>query len=371
LHNSASSKVRLGVVGAGHWAQTAHIPSFQSCKEAEIVAVCDSNEDQAKRVAEKFQITRFFKDYREMLNLDNVDAVDICSSAKSHYDVASEAIKLGKPVLCEKPLAMNLREARSLWALALEKRVKTKMGFTFRYSPALRRMKELISEGFIGEPYLINGFEQNSQFINPKTPFRWDPSDHPQEIMPGSLEEYAPHLIDIALWMFGDVRQVVGNMRNFVPERFIRDAGKTMPINIEDATVWLAEFSNNAQGTFQSSFVAVGNYPGVEVRVFGSRGAIVARLVQEGTINETLKVATPEKPDFQETVIPSRLYGSGRKDDFWVELYFRNLAQSFISEILEDRESGATFLAGLKVQEVEDAVFLSHKERRWVSLPLE
>jgi predicted dehydrogenase len=264
---------------------------------------------------------------------------------------------------------MNLREARSLWQEAVQAGVKTKMGFTFRYSPAFRRMKELIAEGFIGEPYLFNGFEQNYQFINPKTPFRWNPGDN-SKIMPGSLEEYAPHIIDLALWLIGDIKQVVGNMRNYLPERFIRDIGKTLPINIEDASVWLTDFENRAQGTFQSSFVAVGGYPGVEARVYGSKGAIIVRLVEEGGVRESLKIATAENPDFLESEIPERLYGTGHKGDNWIDLCYGNLVQTFVSEILENRESEGNFLTGVKTQEVEDAVFLSHRERRWVTLPL-
>lgn len=356
-------------MGAGHWARTAHIPSFQKCNVASVEAICDANEALAKEVAKKFEIPVVCKDYRELSSLKTVDAVDICSSAKSHFEIASRVIEIGKPVLCEKPLAMNLAEARLLWGKARRMKVKTKMGFTFRYSPALRRVKELLDEGFVGEPFLINGFEQNSQFIRPETPFRWNPSSS-EEILPGSLEEYAPHLIDIALWFYGDVKQIVGNMKNFVPKRFIRDAGKTMPINVEDASVWLAEFQSGAQGMFQSSFVAVGNYPGVEVRIYGSKGAIIARLVSEGGSNETLRVATVDEPEFRETEIPASLYGLGRKSEPWIELYFRNLTQTFISEILEDKEPEVNFLAGVKVQEIEDAVFLSHQERRWITLPL-
>jgi len=362
--------VQLGIVGAGHWAQTAHIPSFQKSKGAKIMAICDTNAKLAEQVAAKFAIPKVCKDYRELLELDGINAVDVCTSALSHYEVAREAIQTKRPVLCEKPLAMNVREARSLWREASEAKVKTKMGFTFRHSPAFRRMKELISQGFIGEPYLINGFEQNYQFIKPSTPFRWNPGRNPGELMPGSLEEYAPHIIDIALWLFGDVRQVVGNMKNFLPERLIRETGKMMPINIEDASVWLAEFENGAQGTFQSSFVAVGGYPGVEARVYGSKGAIIVRLVEEGGINESLKIATAEQPEFRESETPSRFYGTGQKNDNWIELCYRNLAQAFVSDILEDREPEANFLAGVKTQEVEDAVFLSHRERRWVTLPL-
>ncbi len=357
-------------MGAGNWSRKAHLPSYRKIGEAQVVAICDSNKGLAEDAASEFRIPKVYTDYRDLLEKEDLDAIDICSSAKSHYEVASAAIQRRKSVLCEKPLAMNLKEARSLWDCANRAKVKTKMGFTFRYSPALRRMKELIDEDFTGEPYLVNGFEQNSQFIKPTTPFRWNPNENSSDIFPGSLEEYAPHLIDIALWFLGDMAKVVGNMKNFVSQRLIRDLGRVMPINIEDASIWLAEFKNGAMGTLQSSFVAVGNYPGVEIRVFGSKGAIIARLVEEGGVSESLKTATQDQSEFREIEIPSRLYGAGGKNESWVELYFHNLVQAFVSDLLADQEPEANFLAGVKAQEVEDAVYLSHRERRWIDLPL-
>ena len=108
----------------------------------------------------------------------------------------------------------------------------------------------------------------------------------------------------------------------------------------------------------------------MEVRVFGSKGAIIARLVEEGGVGETLKVATPEHPEFQEAEIPLRLYGSGCGEQSWVDLYFNNLVRAFVNEILEEREPEAGFSAGAKVQEVEDAIYVSHLKTRWVDLPL-
>ena len=163
--------------------------------------------------------------------------------------------------MCEKPLATNYEQARELMKKAASSKVRTKMGFTFRYSPALREVKELLDQGFIGQPYLFNGFEQNSQFINPMTPFRWTPRSDQIIVLPGSLEEYAPHLIDIALWFFGDVKRVVGNLRNVIPERYIRDKGMTMRINIEDTCVCLANFANGAQATLQSRLCRSGRLP--------------------------------------------------------------------------------------------------------------
>jgi predicted dehydrogenase len=233
-------------------------------------------------------------------------------------------------------------------------------------------MKEMIEEGFIGTPFHLNGFEQNSQFINPNTPFRWNPNPESERIMPGSIEEYGAHLIDLALWMMGDLSAVVGRMRNFFPERHIRDCGQMLPINIEDGCVWLGQFMDGALATFQTSFIAIGGYPGIEVRIYGSKGALIARLVEEFGVTETLYAATPDRVEFVRQEIPPRLYPrSYRKGDSWVELQFGNLVQHFVDEVLSGKELEGGFVDGAKSEEVATAVYKSHLEGRWIGLPLD
>jgi predicted dehydrogenase len=363
--------LRVGLLGTGEWAQMAHIPAFQTCRNARIVVICGHDPEHNEEVAKRFGIPQTSTDYRELMERNDIDVIDIATSAPRHFSLALAAIEAGKAVLCEKPLTTDYKEARLLYEKAAAKGVKTKVGFTLRYSPVVRRMKELIEEGFVGVPYHFNGFLQNSQFVDTKTPFRWNPSDDVKTIMPGSLEEYAPHLVDIALWMMGELRAVVGHLRNFVPERFIRDAEKVMPINIEDGCICIGEFQNGAQATFQSSFIAIGNYPGLEIRVYGSKGALIGRLVEESGVHETLSGARPDKIEFVPLAIPERLYPSGPwKDEPWEQLHFRNLVQSFVDEILNNREPEGNFRDGAKTQEVCTAIYLSHVEKRWIRLPL-
>lgn len=190
--------------------------------------------------------------------------------------------------------------------------------------------------------------------------------------MSGSLEEYASHLIDVALWLVGDLTSVVGHMRNHIQARRIRDLGKKMmKINIEDGCIFMGEFENGAQATFQSSFIAVGGYPGLELRVFGSKGALIARLVEEFGVTETLKAATPDKVEFAPLTIPSRFYPFKLSHEQpWINLYFGDLVESFVNNILAERNIEGGFEAGAKSQEVQEAVIRSHLEKQWVSLPL-
>ena len=115
-------------------------------------------------------------------------------------------------------------------------------------------MKEMVDQGFCGEPYIYNAYEQNSQWIDPQTPLRQGDHDADQSrIQVSSLEGYGAPVIDIARWMVGsDLTSVVGVMRNFVPERVVRATGRMMRMNIDDGDIFIGEFANGAIGSVQT-----------------------------------------------------------------------------------------------------------------------
>jgi len=277
-------------------------------------------------------------------------------------------------VLSEKPVAHDHREVRRIAELAKSKGLKTKVGFTFRYSPAVRYLKTMIDSGVLGTPFIYNAYEQNSQWLNPQSPLRSGERAGDGPLQVASLEGYGAPVIDIGHWFMGsDLTAVVGMMRNFIPERMIMDTGKMARVNIDDGDIFLGEFASGAICSVQSSFVTVGNYPGIEVRVYGSEGAAIARLVEEFGICETLKMAKPDDVEFREVEIPEEYYPvGGSPRESWRTLYYANLCANFASEILGETDGNeGNFGDGLWVQEVINAVEISHHERRWVSLPLD
>ena len=144
-------------------------------------------------------------------------------------------------------------------------------------------------------------------------------------------------------------------------------------MNIDDGDIFIGEYSNGALGSIQTSYVAVGNYPGIEARLHGSRGAIICRLVEERGVAETIKVATADAVEFKELPIPARFYpAGGHPEESWRSLFYANLIKDFIDEIIEGGErSQGGFEEGAAVQEVINAVERSFHDRRWVDLPLE
>ena len=126
-----------------------------------------------------------------------------------------------------------------------------------------------------------------------------------------------------------------------------------------------------AQGVLQTSFIAVGNYPGIEIRIYGSKGAAIGRLMSENGIAETLHLAKADAVEFQQIDLPADRYPPGATVETpWPQLYYRQLVRDWTDEILDDLPADNTFFDGAKSQEIVNAISLSHKERRWVDLPL-
>ena len=367
-------KVRVGVLGAGRWASIAHLPGWVRDPRCEVVAICDIDPALAEAGKEKFGAQVATTDYREVVERDDLDVIDVVTSSHVHFEQAMAALEHGKHVLCEKPVAYDFRDTLRAAALADEKGLKTKLGFTFRYSPGVLYAKSLIDQGFIGEPYIFNGYEQNSQWINPQTPLRQvDPTADQSRIQVSSLEGYGAPIIDIGHWWVGaDYTSVVGTMKNFVPERMVRATGQMMRMNIDDGDIFIGEYANGVIGSIQTSFVTVGNYPGIEARIYGSKGAIICRLIQEFGVAETIKIATPDSVEFKEMEIPQEFYPSGgHARENWHSLFYASLIKDFLDELTTDTAvNQGNFVDGAWVQEVINAVEMSHHERRWIDLPL-
>ena len=188
-----------------------------------------------------------------------------------------------------------------------------------------------------------------------------------------SIEGYGAPVIDIMhWWMDSPLESVVGTMRNFVPSRVARETGEMTRINIDDGDMWIAEFGGGKLASVQSSYVTVGNYPGIEVRVYGSKGALIVRLVEEFGICQTLKAATKDAVEFVELDIPERFFpAGGTSKELWRTLFYSNLVSDFTTEILSGGSTNqGGFRQGALVQQTINAFERAHRTRAWVDFPI-
>lgn len=381
-----SEKLRVGVIGAGRWCASAHLPGFYRSPLSDIVMIADLHIDLAEARAKEFDIPEVTTDYEKILSRSDIDVVDIVTRG-DHQDLVFAALEAGKHVLVEKPVCHDYRDVLRAHDLAQSKGLKTKVGLTFRYAPAIQYMFELVREGFIGKPFVFNGYEQNSQWLNPDNPMdkrihRTPPVGEPlvgtdlsrEGIHVSSLEGYGAPTIDIGLELVGsDLTQVVGILANMVPYRRRTNLDtERVRINIDDADMFIGECANGALYSMQSSYVTVGNYPGIEARIYGSEGALIARLVEEFGVIQTLKGAKPDAVEFVEMEIPRRFFAPGVGDDEpWPSAFYGGLVHNFMQEIVDGGETNqGNFAQSARVQELINAVALSHREHRWIDLPL-
>lgn len=378
--------LRIGVIGAGRWAASAHLPGFFRSPLSELVAICDLDRNMAEARAAEFGIPDVETDFEKLLSRPDIDVVDIVTRG-DHQELVFAALEAGKHCLVEKPVCHDFKDVWRAQELAASKGLKTKVGLTFRYAPAVMYMFELIREGFIGDPFIFNGFEQNSQWLDPDNPMdkrihKTKPMGEPdwgtdlsrEGITVSSLEGYGAPTIDIGLECIGSgLDRVVGILANMVPHRRRTNLdSRRERINIDDADMFMGEAPGGALFSMQSSYVTVGNYPGIEARVFGSQGAIQTRLVEEFGVIQTIHTAKPDAVEFVRQEIPERFYPPGfREDDPWSTAFFGNLVHNFCQEIIDGGgTSQGDFAQSARVQEIINAVALSHRRREWVELPL-
>ncbi len=382
-------RLRVGVIGAGRWCRRAHLPGFAGSPLCELVAICDLDGDIASAAARDFGIPHVYRDYQEIFSRNDIDVVDIVTRAGDQHDMTHqiltfEALEAGKHVLVEKPVCHDYRDVLRAQALAEAKGLKTKVGLTFRYAPAVQYMFALAREGFVGDPFVYNGYEQNSQWLDPDYPMdkrihrtypAVRPSFHtglgPEGIGVFSLEGYGAPTIDIGLECIGaDLERVAGLMMNMVKMRRLTNLDtERSRINVDDTDIFIGEGTNGTMFSLQSSIVTVGNYPGIEARIFGSKGGLQVRLVEEFGVIQTIKGAKADAVEYVDMKIPDTFFPpSYREGQSWDQVFYACLVHNFMQEI---RDGGSVnqgnFTQSARVQKVINMAAKAHYEKRWVS----
>lgn len=243
-----ADKVNVGVVSTSWWADMMHLPSPKSHTRADVVAICGRNHDRAEGMAEKYGIPRVFTDYREMFKRGDLHAIVIAAPDDMYYPMTIDALDAGLHVLCEKPLALNARQAKEMAERAAAAEVKHMVLFTWRWMPYFRYLRQLIDDGHLGRCFHCHfnwfpGFGRDTQYG-----WKWD-----RQRSLGTLGDLGSHMIDLAGWMIGDIVKVNAHLSSFV-ERPDREGQLTESAN--DSAVLTLEFENGAQGVIHVSSVA-------------------------------------------------------------------------------------------------------------------
>ncbi|MFC1904536.1 Gfo/Idh/MocA family protein [Chloroflexota bacterium] len=198
--------LKIAIVGCGRIGQWHHIQTILKMREAKLVAICEKNIHLAKEIAQRFNIIRYYVDYAEMLNKEEVDMVDICTPPQTHFALSIQALQVGCHVLVEKPIALNVKEVDELAGIAKKNNVKLCQVHNKLFEPVMIKACAMVKEGKIGD---LTGIDIQVLQSHASTNFKLSDREHWCHNLPaGILTETLPHPIYLAAAFLGKLEPV-------------------------------------------------------------------------------------------------------------------------------------------------------------------
>ncbi len=346
--------IRIAIVGTGGMAN-GHAGAFQRIPGCRLVAACDVIRKRAESFAERYGIAAVHTDVEEMLDEVPVDAVSVVTSDDAHCPVSLAAIRRGKHVLCEKPLAVNYAEARRMAAAAKRKRIINMVNLSYRNAPAIHAAHALVESGAIGRVIHLEASYLQSWLSSTywgdwrKAPaFLWRLSKGHGSL--GVLGDLGVHILDFASYGAGDIKRVDCRLKTFHKAK--GDRIGEYPLDANDSAVITIELANGAIGTIHTSRWATGHANSLLLRIFGDEGAIVVDLDRS----------------YREVQI---CLGKGIHDLRWRTLRCRrtpDIYHRFIASIKTGQNDQPDFARGAAIQKVMDACLESDASGRAVAV---
>lgn len=253
--------VRWGIIGAGGIARRRSIPEvMRYAKESAIVSVMDVEEKALQEITQIFSIPQSTTSVEKLLQ-GGCEAVYIASPVFAHFQQCKEALRAGKHVLVEKPMAMKVEEAEEIIALAEEKGLKLGVAFMMRYNVYHRLIKRMIEEGKFGT---MVGARAQLTCWYPPVSGAWRQK---KELGGGgALADMGCHCIDLLEWFFGEAKEVVAYTASLVH-----------PYEVEDTATVLLRFPNGAQGIVDTFFNIPDEASRNALEIYGTRGAVLCQ----------------------------------------------------------------------------------------------
>ncbi len=356
MANSKVEKVGIGVVGVG--IGRLHLQGYAMCPEAEVVAVCDANEERAKATAEEFKIPNVYTDYEKMLACEGIDAVSVCTPNFLHTPMTIAAFEAGKHVICEKPLAMTAADGEAMLAASKKAGKLFMTAFNNRFRGDTQILKKLIESGELGDIY----YGKTGWLRRKGIPGMGGWFTTKSKSGGGPLIDLGVHMLDLAMWLMGNPKAVTvtgSTYAEFGPKgegqsTYGLTADASGGFDVEDLASAFIRMDNGATLTLEASWATQIQEEVLYTTLMGTKGGADVNPA-DGT--EALKVykdmcgttvdITPAFPEQE---------GHHTEIKHWVDC------------LVNGTELIATGEHGLEVVKILDAIYKSAAERREISL---
>jgi predicted dehydrogenase len=323
--------------------------------------------------------------WREVVHRPDIDIVDICTPNFLHPVIALEAAKAGKHVICEKPLANDVKDAEAMLAAVKKAGVKHMCGFSYRFAPAVATIKKMIGRGELGEIFHFRAAYQQDWIVDPDFPMVWRLKK--KHTGSGALGDIGAHITDLCQYLVGDVSEVCGTLQTFVKKRPISESdtgitasghkkrGQKMgTVDVDDAAVFIGRIKgSNTLATFEATRFATGRRNHNCIEINGSKGSVIwnqedmnffqyYNAADPGHVQGFRRVhATDGGHPYMEAWWPTG-HIIGYEHLFVHEMY------DFLAQLKRKNVTYSTFADAVSCQKVLDAVERSAKNKRWVAV---
>ncbi|WP_374102635.1 Gfo/Idh/MocA family protein [Micromonospora sp. D93] len=368
--------VGYAFMGAAHsqaWRTVNRV--FDLPARARMALICGRDTAKVADAADTLGWDAYTTDWRDLINRDDIDVVDICTPGDSHAEIALAALAAGKHVLCEKPLANSVEEARAMTAAADVARaagVRSMCGFNYRRVPAVTMMRQLVADGRLGVIRHVRATYLQDWIVDPQFPLVWRLQK--DRAGSGALGDIGAHIIDLTQFVTGQrISGVSAVTETFVKERPLPaessglaatvdgHTAPTGPVTVDDAAVFVARLDGGALATYEASRFATGRKNALRVEINGSLGSVVFDLerlnelefydatrpaVEQGFTR--ILVTEGEHPYMSAWWPPGHIIG--------YEHSFTHEMRDFIEAVATGVDPTPSFADALQVQLVLDAV---------------
>ena len=351
----------MGRAHSNGWKQASNFFNLEA--EPILKIACGRNESELKNFANKWGWNEITTDWKSILERKDIDVIDIATPTYLHHDMAIMAAQHGKHIFCEKPFALNLSQAESMYEAAQSNNVIHYLNHNYRRCPAIVLAKKLITDGKLGKIYHLRSTYQQDWLSNPDSPAGWQLDE---KLSGGGPHiDLGSHCIDLAHFLIGEISSVSCLQAHFVKERKTQD-NTPRKITVDDASIMSVEFNNGAVGSFECTRYASGRKNRNQFEVNGSMGSIVFDLEKMNELEYFSSNDEPGEQGFRKIIAtdPSHKYAA----NWWppghiigYEHTFVHAAADFINAIVNNGSIQPNFHDGVDCMRVLDAANLSAK----------
>jgi predicted dehydrogenase len=385
MHDVNIALIGGGFMGKAHSLAYAAMPMYFWPAPARPVrkVIVDVTEELAATAALRYGWEGHSTDWREVVADPDIDVVDIATPNNLHAEIAIAAAEAGKHIICEKPLAPNAADAKSMLDAVEKAGVVSAVAFNYRRTPAVVLAKKYIDEGAIGNILNFRGTYLQDWSADPNGPLSW----RFQKAVAGSgaVGDIGSHVVDLARYLVGEIAEVNSILSTYITERPLQSSGFDSlgassksggprgTVDVEDESVTLVKFRDGAVGSIEATRNAWGRNNFITFEIHGTEGTIFFNYENRDELQVAFKNDPPDRRGFRtvftgpntpygESLWPIPALGIGYGDTKIIEAY------EFMKAVVGEGEIRPDFADGYQTALVDEAILEAGQTGAWVAV---